>query len=55
MLVVHVGGGAEEAAAPQLALVDGLLGQIGVGLAGVGPLPVGKTDPVTHGSVPPMK
>ncbi|MNQ92931.1 hypothetical protein D3C85_1083740 [compost metagenome] len=54
MLVVHVGGGAEEAGAPELALVDGLLGQIGVGLAGVGPLPVGETYPVTHGCVPPM-
>ncbi len=42
MLVVHVGGRSEEAAAPELALVDGLLGQVGVGLAGVGPLPVGE-------------
>ena len=40
--MVHVGGRTEEARAPQLALIDGLLRQIGMGLAGVGSLPMGK-------------
>ena len=51
MLVVHVGGRTEEARAPQLALIDGLLRQIGMGLAGVGSLPMGEAYPVTHRSV----